>query len=182
MVKIGIHQANFIPWVPFFYKMAQCDIFVILRHTQFRKGGFENRYNLSNGEWVTKPVIGGIDYLIDKKYADGTSLIKTNMLWINAIKETLNINTKIEFDFPTNKRGTDRLIEIIKFYGGDIYLTNENAKDKYLDEEAMRSNGISIEYCQAPKHLHLHTFEAFEKIGIDSLSRQLSRKEELCEI
>ena len=30
MKKIAIYQPNFLPWLGYFYKMKQCDVFVIL--------------------------------------------------------------------------------------------------------------------------------------------------------
>lgn len=177
MVKVGIHQANCIPWLPFFYKMAMCDKFVILQSVQFEKGGFQNRYRLSNGTWVTKSVQHGLDSLSNKKYADLTPLVELNMKWINVIKDTLGINTEIIFDTDLVKEDpTDKLIWEIHTVGGDCYITNPEAKNKYLDESKMNMNGIDIEYCKVPKHLQIHVFEAFEKWGIDGTIKQLPKR------
>ncbi len=177
-LKIAIHQANFAPWLPYFYKMAMADKFIILKYTQFKKGGFENRYTLSNGTIVTKPVKRGLEPLKDKQYDDGESLFETNMCWINAIKRTLGIKTSIVFEHETGLTGTERLIELIKFHGGNVYVTNPEAKDKYLDEALMMASGIDIEYCKVPRHLKIHTFEAFEKWGIEGTKNQLPRVKE----
>ncbi len=177
MRKIAIHQPNFCPWFPFFYKMAMVDVFVILKNVQFEKNGFQNRYQV-NGSWVTKPVKSGIELILNKRYVDGSRLIDVNMQWIEAIKNTLGIQTRIAYDFHAKSVGTERLIEIIKANGGDVYVTNPDAKDKYLDEDLMRANGIDIEYCKVPKHLKIHTFEAFEKWGIEGTINQLPRVKE----
>ncbi len=176
-MKISIHQPNFIPNFPFFYKMAMSDVFIILSHVDFEKNNFQNRYLLNASEkWVTKSVSSKFGQIFEKKYADGKSLLDLNMKWIYLIKETLGIDTKIVFDHPTDFTKTDRLVELIVHYGGDTYVTNPSAKEKYLNEELMKQNGIAIEYCRVPKHLQIHTFEAFEKFGIDGCIKQLPRK------
>lgn len=177
-MKISIHQPNFIPNLGFFYKMAMADKFIILSEVQFEKNNFQNRYFLNkSGQWVTKSVNSGMEKIIDKKYTDGQSLLELNMQWIEVIKRTLNIDTEIVPDFPTNKMKTERLVELINFYGGTTYVTSESAKDKYLDEDFMVSQGIGIEYCKVPKDLQIHIFEAFEKFGIDGTIKQLPRRE-----
>lgn len=171
-MRIAIHQSNLCPWVPFFYKMARCDKFVILTHVQFEKNGYQNRFKVRD-KWITYPVKRGTKAIEEKEYYDGQSVVNVNLSWIYTIRATLGISTEIVYDFPTVKTGTERLIEIIKRYGGDRYVTNPNAKDKYLDEEMMRSCGIEIEYCQAPKHLEKSLFEALEEYGIENLRKQL---------
>lgn len=156
--------------------MSKCDVFIILSYCDWEKNNFQNRYLLNESDkWVTKSVKSGNERIIDKHYADGTHLFSINMYWINAIRRTLNIKTKIEFDYPTELKKTDRLIDLVKHYGGDIYVTNPSAKDKYLDEDLMRKAGIEIEYCNVPKHLQIHTFEAFEKFGIDGTIKQIKK-------
>lgn len=177
-MRVAIHQSNFIPWLPFFYKMAMADIFIILCHVDFEKGGFQNRYYLNEkNKWITKPVKHGIEPIIDKEYSDGQNLLTLNMTWINAIRRTLSIDTKIVFDYPTELKSTERLIDLIKNYGGDTYITCPNAKEKYLDEDLIRNNGIGIEYMHCPKHLQIHTFEALDKFGIEGIIKQFPKKE-----
>lgn len=156
--------------------MARCDIFVVLAHVQFEKNNFQNRYLLNeSNKWVTKSVSSGVEKIIDKNYSDGSNLLSVNMHWINAIRKTLDIKTKVEFDYPTELKKTERLIDLVKHYRGTTYVTNPSAKDKYLDENLMRKAGIEIEYCNVPKHLQIHTFEAFNKFGIDGTIKQLGK-------
>lgn len=180
MTKIAIHQPNFIPNFPFFYKMAMADIFIILKDVNFEKNNYQNRYLLNDKDkWVTKSVNSGTELISYKNYADGKSLLNLNMDWIHCIKDTLNIKTKIVFDYriePTTK--TDRLIQLIHHYKGNVYLTNPDAKNKYLDEDAMWMAGIDIEYVKVPKNLQKHTFEIFEEYGIDGAIKQLPRRKE----
>lgn len=173
-MRIALHQSNLMPWLPFFYKMAMVDKFIILTSVQFEKGGYQNRYKLSTGKWVTKSVQHGLEPLCDKLYTDLTPLVELNVRWISVIKDTLGIKTEIIRDTPIVKESpTEKLIFEIQANGGSVYVTNPDAKNKYLDEELMKSRGIEIEYCKVPKHLQIHIFEAFEKWGIDGTIKQI---------
>ena len=59
-MKIAIHQPEHFPYMGFFMKMYQSDLFVILDDVQFTKGNFQhrNRFLNSNGkeEWFTIPL------------------------------------------------------------------------------------------------------------------------------
>ena len=151
------------------------DRFVLLNHVQFEKNGYQNRYSLSNGKWVTKSVKHGLDLIVNKQYADGKSLNMINIMWIRVIKETLSIETELIHDYKSNLPATEKLIELVKLFGGDTYVTNSEAKNKYLNEDLMRQSGIDIEYCKVPKHLQKHTFEIFEEYGIDGAIKQLPK-------
>lgn len=195
-MRIACHQPNFCPWLPFFYKMAMADVFVLLEEVQFEKNNYQNRF-MYKGKWITKPVKNGTDIIRKKDYVDSEptytrpgddtsfliehSLPRINELWIKTIKETLDIKTRVTTDYMIHGKyetPTHRLIEIIKSEGGNVYITNPDAKDKYLDETLMRANGIDIEYCKVPRNLQIHTFEAFEKWGIEGTKNQLPKVKE----
>lgn len=56
---VAIQQPEHLPWMGFFNKMAQCDLYVYLDNVQFKKRYFENRNKIqtSSGlEWLTVPV------------------------------------------------------------------------------------------------------------------------------
>ena len=59
-MKVAIHQPEFMPWLGYFHKMREADIYVILDNVQFKKRYFENRNYIRNNntkEWITIPVI-----------------------------------------------------------------------------------------------------------------------------
>lgn len=180
-MKIAIHQPNFVPWYPYFYKMAMVDKFILLKYVQFEKNNYQNRFNIQD-KWVTKPVKNGVELIAYKKYADCLPVFDLNKEWINIIKKTLSIDTEI-IEEPiafmqreyTNK--TQRLIDLVKWAGGDVYVTNPDAKNKYLDEDLMNSHGISVEYCKVPRHLNKHTFEILMEFGINGSINNLPKRE-----
>ena len=58
-MKISIHQPQYLPWLPYFSKIAKSDIFVFLDQVQYQKNGLHNRNELinSNGKfWLTIPI------------------------------------------------------------------------------------------------------------------------------
>jgi hypothetical protein len=54
-----IHQPDFAPYLGYFHRLLRCDVFVVLDHVQFSKGGWHNRDKIKTpaGErWITIPV------------------------------------------------------------------------------------------------------------------------------
>lgn len=63
MTTVAIHQPNFFPWLGYFDKIRQADIFVFLEDVQFQKTGgtWTNRVQILKAEavepcWLTAPV------------------------------------------------------------------------------------------------------------------------------
>jgi hypothetical protein len=59
MTVVAIHQPNYIPYIGFFNKMSNCDIFVIFDNAQFSRKDWthRNRIRIYNGwKWLTIPV------------------------------------------------------------------------------------------------------------------------------
>lgn len=169
-MKLAIHQPNFMPWYPFFQKIQQADIFVILQNCQFEKNNFQNRFNVDN-QWYTMRVTKTIENIIDKKYINSVydwnkikkgfpklknkldvfddciseSLADTNSKIIIKTCEIFNINTKIVFDYPTDLKSTERLIDICKNYGATEYISGTGGK-KYLDTSLFEESNIKISF------------------------------------
>ena len=69
---VAIHQPNYLPWLGYFHKIAQADVFVFLDDVQFSKNGYINRVRiLANGtaRWLTVPVSVHLGDAINAVYA-----------------------------------------------------------------------------------------------------------------
>lgn len=58
-MRLTIHQPEHLPWLGFFDKAAQADIFVLLDTVQYRKNYFHNRNRIKGTDhpvWLTLPV------------------------------------------------------------------------------------------------------------------------------
>ena len=58
---VTIHQPEHIPWLGFFNKAINCDVFVLLDNVQYEKNYFQNRNNIINSsenknQLITVPV------------------------------------------------------------------------------------------------------------------------------
>jgi len=78
--RITIHQPQYIPWVPYFDKILQCDEFVFLDDVQFQKNGLHNRNQIKGpqgAQWLTVPVKHKFGQLIcETRIADKRELSK----------------------------------------------------------------------------------------------------------
>jgi len=69
MMRVAIHQPNYLPWPGYFYKMFKCDIFIFLDDAQYTKNSFINRNRIktpSGEQWLTVPVHGSLSERINE--------------------------------------------------------------------------------------------------------------------
>ena len=168
MVRLAIHQPNFFPHYPFFKKMMEVDIFVILSQCQFEKNNFQNRFKHKD-KWHTMRVPHGLTPICEKEYIDPfkdwkkikdslpdykigefdscieRNLASTNINIIRKIKKSLGIFTALLEDHPTILTGTARLVDICKTYGATHYLSGSSGIN-YMDLELFEREGIKVEY------------------------------------
>jgi len=171
---VTIHQPNFMPWLPFFEKADAADVFVVLAQADYEKGGYQNRFRL-NGAWYTMPAsvklgtpICDVTYCAPQSnweslcrrlpdfasklelFGDcvSSSLLGTNLCIIRKGFELLGVNSEIALDSATPLKRTERLVDIVKRFDGDVYLSGPSGS-KYLNEDLFSSEGISVEYFKA---------------------------------
>lgn len=56
----AIHQPQYLPWVGYFDKVDQADVFVFLDNVQFKKNEWQNRNKIKTAQgwqWITVPVL-----------------------------------------------------------------------------------------------------------------------------
>jgi len=88
---VAIHQPNFLPWLGFFHKIYQSDIFILLDNVPFTKSGYQNRVKIKSAQgeqWLTVPV------LTKGRFGQLTSQvpINANTHWGKAHTATLRTN------------------------------------------------------------------------------------------
>lgn len=175
---VTIHQPNFMPWYPFFQKIEQADVFVLLGNCQFEKNGYQNRFNLSD-KWNTMSVQKGLENINKKRYIDpykdweriknslskykdilsemdnliSHDLYQTNTSIIRYLINKLNINTIIVEDYETSLTSNARLVDLCKYYGATTYLAGQGGKD-YLNEELFNIQDIQVIYQQDMNKIH----------------------------
>lgn len=56
---VSIHQPQYLPWLPYFLKVAESDVFILLDSVDFQKNGLQNRNQIKTSQgsqWLTLPV------------------------------------------------------------------------------------------------------------------------------
>jgi hypothetical protein len=142
---------------------------------QYSNENYQNFQTIFEKKW-TCPVKheGSMQLILDKKYATGKSLAEVNTEWIMAIADTLGIDTdKLVSDFPSEKKGTERIVEIVKHYGGNAYIANATAPEKYLDVAMLEANGIEFVPFECKEKRNV--LELFNDIGIKATIELLHR-------
>lgn len=166
---LSIHQPNFFPYYGVFQKIEQSDVHVILSHCQFEKNNYQNRFNIDDN-WYTMSVYAGMEKTIyDKKYFNpyndwdnvkkklpeyknvlekfdhciSEGVAKTNTCIIEKICFMIGLKTEIRHDWPTNLRGSERLLSICLVYGATTYLSGISGKN-YLNIKIFEENGINV--------------------------------------
>lgn len=184
-MTVTIHQPNFVPWYPFFQKIEQADVYVVLGHCQYEKNGFQNRFQLDNN-WNTLSVYKGLEPIRQKKYVNPKkdwetikrnlpeykdllsemeycitdNLFDTNFSIIKHLIQKLDIKTRIEEDYETDLKSTDRLVDICKRFGATTYLAGQGGLD-YLDDSLFKNENIEVIY---QKDLNkIHTLQYLKK-------------------
>ncbi|MFH1878114.1 MAG: WbqC family protein [Candidatus Omnitrophota bacterium] len=74
-MRAAIHQPQYLPWLGYFDKMDQSDIFVLLDDVQYKKNEWQNRNRIrtpDGWQWLTVPVIYKFGQLIKDIKIDKT--------------------------------------------------------------------------------------------------------------
>lgn len=184
MTIVAIHQPNFFPWLPFFEKIQASDVFVILRHCQFEKNNYQNRFHYRD-VWRTMSTNKGLESIMKKRYIEpvkdwnkikvnlkdkkhildqfddciSNNLFETNNKIILRMMDKLGIKTPIEYDEPTELLSTDRLVKICKDLKATTYLAGIGGK-KYMELEKFAAEGISVVFQETPADKKIHTLDA----------------------
>lgn len=155
-IIVTIHQPEHLPWLGFFHKISQTDLFVILDNVQFRKNYFQNRNKVRTSKgwsWITVPVSHKANTLIKEV------LIAPENRWKKKWWDTIYFSYKkakyfddysgqlysiINNDWKYLSHLNIRLIELLCNYIG-IEIRYVNASDMDLKG---KGSDLILEMCQ----------------------------------
>jgi len=93
-VIAAIHQPQYLPWLGYFAKMDQADVFILLDDVQFKKNDWQNRNRIrtpQGWQWLTVPVrhrfgqtVAEVE--IDRRAGDDWARRHRKALWMNYAK------------------------------------------------------------------------------------------------
>ena len=104
MVTIAIHQPEYHPWLGFFKKISQADVFVFFDDVQYRSNGFQNRNYIKTNTGkmlLSVPVLSKFNSKINEVKIDKTKN------WYKKHKKSIMTNySKTDFfeDYKNNRR------------------------------------------------------------------------------
>lgn len=73
---VTVHQPHYLPWLGYFDKIDQADVFVVLDNVQFEKNGWQNRNKIKTAQgwqWLTVPVVHHLGQRLDEVRLDDRS-------------------------------------------------------------------------------------------------------------
>ncbi|MBW2006117.1 MAG: WbqC family protein [Deltaproteobacteria bacterium] len=88
---VAVHQPQYLPWLGYFDKIDQADIFVLLDTVQFKKNEWQNRNKIKTAQgwqWLTVPVMYKYPQLINEVY------INSKVNWQHKQRQAILSNYK----------------------------------------------------------------------------------------
>lgn len=184
-MKIAIQQPECFPWLGFFDKMTNCDIFVLLDNVQFKKRYFENRNKIrtkDGWQWITIPakVKGKYKQRINKVEIDNSINWQKKILgtlifnykkakyyneYFNIFKENILKNQLKLIDFNLNFINLFK--EILKINTKLILVSSLNINEEGSDLILKISKKLGAEiYISGPDGVKYLKEEEFKEKGI----------------
>jgi hypothetical protein len=81
-MNVSIHQSQYLPWAPYFKKIASSDVFVVMDDVQYQKNGVQNRNKIAGRDtdfWLTLPVSSEFGEKISEKNIVGDKWKKKHL-------------------------------------------------------------------------------------------------------
>jgi hypothetical protein len=190
---VAIHQPQFLPYLGFFHKIAEADVFVVLDDVQFLERGHQHRNEIkmqTGKQWITVPVVQKRGQNIDEVVIDTgsnwrrkhwaalesnyrpapffaslgaelqsilvegkqTRLLDLDMDLLRFAMKTLSIDIPIKLSSELKVAGvrTERLVNLCKAVGGDVYLSGAGGRE-YMELELFKNAGVEVRF-QEFKH------------------------------
>lgn len=154
---ISIHQPNFIPWLGYFYKIHQSDIFVFLDDVQFSNQGMHNYHYIKTSQGSFR-----LKVPVHKKFKENINQVQINynLNWKDKHFKTLIANYRRSPFFDEVYHDIQKLYnadyknlahfnrEIIEFICKKMGITTKFINSSALNFHSMREQKI-IDICVA---------------------------------
>lgn len=155
---LSIHQPAYLPWLGYFDKIINSDVFIFLDTVQFEKNSFTNRNKIKtkNGEnWLTVPVKtkGHIDSTLKELQIDNTKnwhKKHLNAIFMNYKKAPFfeKIYSKIENLYASDEELlSDLCYKHLLFWLKEIGVDRKIIKSSELDIDSKKSDLI-LDLCK----------------------------------
>lgn len=183
---IGIQQAEHLPWIGFFNKMATVDGFVLLDHVQFKKNYFENRNRIktANGVvWLTVPVRQNGRFgqsLMEVEISDDPKWKKKYLKTVEQeYKKSPFWEDVRNLIWPVFEQASNLLIDLnlglIDSLAAYLKISTPRIRSSSMDVGGEHKGGLVLKICQSlsaatylsgPDGRNYLDFASFEKNGI----------------
>jgi len=184
---VAIHQPNFFPWLGYFYKIAKCDIFVILDNVDFQQGNNNSITNRTKIKCADKDFFLTIsvkknkdsklikDVCIDRNTSQIKKHLKTiqlNYAKANHFKETYPFIEKIFFEFENYELMSEANIFIIKEVCNWLNITTPIVKASELNLKEEDRNERIVEICKQLEGTHYFSGNGGKKYHDENLFKE----------
>ena len=123
----SIHQPHYLPWLGYFNKILNSDLFIILDNVQFVKREYQNRNKIKtpNGaKWLTVPVITKGRYFQKISEVEIDNSKNWRISHLDLIKQSYKSSPYFNYFFPKLKKNIEKKynklcdlnINMLKFY------------------------------------------------------------------
>jgi len=162
-MRVCIHQPQFIPYLGFFNKVAQCDTYVILDDVKGTKGDFTNRNRIKDPSgqiWLTIPVKSKNTLIKDMKismtdYPWAKKHLKS--IYFNYIKAPYFDSFFSDIEKICNEKKWEKIIDI------DIEFIRWCFKILKIDVKMIISSDLDVKSSKSQKLVDI-----CKKVGADS--------------
>ena len=127
-MKVSIHQPQYLPWLPYFQKIEQSDLFIFLDSVDYQKNGLQNRNKIKgpNGEqWLTVPVSAKLGQkIIDTRINNNQKWTKKHLLALHQnYAKAKHFNFLLDIIDNIYSQKWETLAELNIFYISEILKT-----------------------------------------------------------
>lgn len=158
-----MHQANYIPWLGYFYKLAQSDVFVLLDSVQYPRGrhvSARNKIKTPSGDsWLSIPVSVPGQSNSRATYND---VLFSNHKWADKHLRTIELNYKkapyfneimplLAEKIKNAERLIDLNIDLIESIANYLGITTPRLRLSHILTEFGQKNDLIIDICRAVK-------------------------------